>query len=183
MSAFLLPCTCGSDIRVTRAQAGGTTTCPSCGREAAVPKFRDLARLKVAGAEPAATRGGRERPWTVLHTMLLAGTLIAAACALGSQSFVPPEVEMFAPDKVRESVLRAPTDEVLSTLRTRLAVSGIDRPPTETESKTKARSDFYYRLRDGLRLTAAIGAATAVAGALGLLLRGRGTGAGGGRPS
>ena len=178
MSAYLLPCTCGSDIRVTSAQAGGSTTCPSCGREASVPKFRDLTSLKKAGAAPAGTVAAGRRPWTLAHTALLAGTLIAAACALGSRSFVPPEVEMFDPDRIRESVRRAPTDEVLSTLRTRLAVSGIDRPPTETEAKTKARSDFYYRLRDGLRLTAAVGAAVAVLGAIGLLLRGRGAAAG-----
>lgn len=175
MSAYLLPCTCGGDIRVSAAQAGGTATCPACGREAAVPKFRDLSTLRKAGAAP--TAAGR-RPWTLPHTMLLAGTLIAAACALGSGAFVPPEVEMFDPDQIRQSVLRAPTDEVLSTLRTRLAVSGIDRQPTLTEAKTKARSDFYYRLRDGLRWAAAAGGATALLGALGILLRGRGGAAG-----
>ena len=182
MSAYLLPCSCGRDIRVTTAQAGGSASCPSCGRETAVPKFRDLNRLKKAGGEPTGAAGDGRSPWTLLHTMILAGTLIAAACALGSQSFVPPEVEMFDPDRIRESVLRAPTDEVLSTLRTRLAVSGIDRPPTEVEAKTKARSDFYYRLRDGLRLAAAACGAAAVLGGLGLLLRGRGAATAGRAP-
>ncbi len=174
MSAYLLPCTCGSDIRVTTAQAGGSATCPSCGREVAVPKLRDLAALVKAGAAPTGAAGVQRRPWTAFHTMLLAGTLIAAACALSSRSFVPPEVVEIDPDRIRESVLRAPTDEVLSTLRTQLVLSGIDRPPTAIEAKAKARSDFYYRLRDGLLLGSAAGAAAAAIGAIGLLLRGRG---------
>lgn len=181
MSVFLLPCECGSDIRVTKAQAGGTVTCPACRREATAPRFRELSRLEVAGAA-AVDRGPRAgRPWTLFHTLLLAGTLIAASCALGSVSFVPPEVEMFDGGTIRDSVLQAPTDEVLSVLRTRLVPSGVDRPPTEMEAKTRARSDFYYSLRDGLRIAAAIGALAALIGGLGIIFGGRGAGGGGGK--
>lgn len=105
--------------------------------------------------------------------------MLAVGCGLGSLSFVPPEVEMFDGATIRDSVLRAPTDEVLSVLRTRLQSSGVDRPPTEMEAKTRARSEYYYRLRDGLRLAAGAGLASALIGALGLLLA-RNRGAGGG---
>ena len=179
MNAFLLPCVCGSEIPVTAAQAGGSAPCPTCGRQAAVPKYRDLARLRRGDERTAPASPRRRAPWTVFHTMLLLGSMLAVGCGLGSLSFVPPEVEMFDGATIRDSVLRAPTDEVLSVLRTRLQSSGVDRPPTEMEAKTRARSDYYYRLRDGLRLAAGAGLASALIGALGLLLA-RNRGAGGG---
>lgn len=175
MSAHLLPCRCGSDITVTAAQAGGRARCDACGAEMEVPTFRELSRLKKAEAAPKPAAAGA-RSWSAFHSMFLAGTLLAAACGLGSVAFVPPEIEMFDAATVRESVVRAPTDEVLTVLRTRLAASGIERPFTVQEAKSSARADFYYSLRDGLRIAAAIGGLVALAGAAGVVLgRGRGT--------
>lgn len=170
MSAFLLPCTCGRAIRVTTAQAGGMIVCPECGRDQAVPKLRDLARLERAGTSMPGTASRGDRPWTLFHTLLLAGTLLAAGFGLGSLTFIPPEVERFDADAIRDSVIRAPTSEVLAALRTRLVPTGIDRPPTDLEAKSQKRSDFYHRLRDGLRLAAMAGAALALLGGIGMLL-------------
>ena len=169
MNGFLLPCGCGADIPVTGAQAGGRVTCRSCGREEQVPKFRDLAKLRVAAASSAAPATRSGRVWTAMHTLFLAGSLLAASCGLGSLTITPPEAEMFDSDTLRASVMKAPTDEVLAAWKTRLAPAGIDRPLTEQEAKAHARTNFYTYLRDGLRGAAAIGVLVAVVGGLGAL--------------
>lgn len=171
MAGYLLPCGCGADIVVTTAKAGGIVTCPACGGESQVPKLRDLSALRPAAStvRSRSTMGARE--WTAAHTMLLAGTLIAAACGLGSVALVPPEVKFLDSRAIRDSVMSVPTDEVLSRFRERLAISGIERPPTIDEARSIARSDFYVFLRDSLRVGAAAGALVALLGGAWILLR------------
>lgn len=173
MTAYLLPCRCGADIAVTAAKAGGMVSCPACGGETQVPKLRDLAGLRPATSSARSSASPRGGSWTAAHTMLLAGTLVATASGLGSLAFVPPEVIMMDSEKIRDSVMSAPTDEVLSVMRTRLARAGIQRPPTGDEARSIARSDFYVFLRDSLRLVAAAGAIVALLGGAWILLRGR----------
>lgn len=173
MTAYLLPCTCGKDIVVTAARAGGLVTCPTCGGERPVPKLRDLSGLTVATATARNTVSTHGSAWTAAHTMLLAGALVAAACGLGSLSFVPPAAKLMDSRTIRDSVMGAPTDEVFTVLRTRLAPLGIERPPTADEAESKARSDFYTALRDGLRIAAAAGALVSLLGAAWMLLGGR----------
>jgi hypothetical protein len=76
---------------------------------------------------------------------------------------------MFDDATIRSSVMRAPTDEVYSAWATRLVHASVDRPPTETEAKSRVRSDYYHTLRNGLRAAAALGALAALAGGLGVL--------------
>lgn len=170
MSAYLLPCDCGTDIVVTTAQAGGSATCPACGRAAAVPRFRELSALPRATSAPPRAPAGARRPWRLGHTFLLVGALVAAGCTLGSMSFQPPAMEWVSSEKIRSSVMQAATDEVYSMLRTRLVPAGVERPPTADESKMRARTDFYSAIRDGLRVAAAVGAGVALLGALLLAL-------------
>jgi hypothetical protein len=170
MSAYLLPCDCGTDIVVTAAQAGGSATCPACGRAAAVPRFRELSALPRATSAPARASSGARRPWRIGHTLLLVGALATAGCTLGSMSFQPPAMEWVSSEKIRSSVMQAATDEVYTMMRTRLVPSGVERPPTADESKMRARTDFYAGIRDGLRTAAAIGAGVALLGGLLLLL-------------
>lgn len=176
MSVYLLPCGCGTDIAVTAAQAGGRVKCSSCGVEVEVPKFRDLTKLKVSSAPVPNRSGGGPRRWTALHTMLLAGGLLAAACGLASMSFEPPKVALLDAKTLMESVKQAPIDEVYAVWRTRMELTGIDRPPTEQEAKSRARSDFYTTLQSGLRWAAAIGGAVSMIGGLGVLASRRGEG-------
>lgn len=173
MAGYLLPCRCGADIVVTVAKAGGVATCPACGVESAVPKLRDLSRLEPAKVPGRQAGSARPVTWTAAHTMLLAGALVAAACGLGSVALVPPEVKIMESRTIRDSVMSAPTDEVFTVLRTRLASFGIERPPTADEAKSTARADFYLALRDALRAAAAIGALIALLGGALILLRGR----------
>lgn len=170
MSAYLLPCDCGTDIVVTAAQAGGQAACPACGRAAAVPRFRELQALRRATSAPIPAAAGARRPWRIGHTFLLVGALVTAGCTLGSMSFQPPAMEWVSSEKIRSSVMQAATDEVYAMLRTRLVPSGVERPPTADESKMRARSDFYAGIRDGLRVAAMVGVGLAVLGGLLLLL-------------
>ena len=140
MTSFLLPCGCGVDIPVTSSQAGGLATCPACGREEPVPRLRDLGKLRAAAAPRGKGDVGASRRWTGMHTLVLAGSLLAATAGLLSLSFTPPEVEMFDDATIRSSAMRAPTDEVYS-----------------------------HTLRNGLRTAAAVGALAALAGGLGVL--------------
>ena len=173
MTSFLLPCGCGVDIPVTSSQAGGLATCPACGREEPVPRLRDLGKLRAAAAPRGKGDVGASRSWTGMHTLVLAGSLLAATGGLLSLSFTPPEVEMFDDATIRSSAMRAPTDEVYSAWVTRLVHASVDRPPTEMEAKSKARSDYYHTLRNGLRAAAAVGALAALAGGLGVLFSAR----------
>lgn len=170
MTSFLLPCACGVDIPVTSSQAGGQTTCPACGREEPVPRLRDLGKLRIATVEPVARSA---RGWSGMHTLLLAGSLLAAAAGLLSVSFTPPEVVLFDDATIKSSVMQAPTDEVYSAWATRLFYTSVDRPPTELEAKSRARSDYYHSLRDGLRIAATIGVIAALGGGIGLAFSGR----------
>jgi len=169
MNAFLLPCGCGADIPVTKAQAGGRVTCQACGRDEQVPKFRDLGKLREASAPRTDDRDRSRRTWTAMHTLLLAGSLLAATCGLGSLTITPPVAETFDAKTLRASVMQAPLDEVYAAWKTRLSPAGIDRPRTDSEAKAHARTDFYTTLRDGLRGAAALGAILAIAGGLGAL--------------
>lgn len=173
MTSFLLPCTCGVDIPVSSSQAGGLATCPACGRAEPVPRLRDLGKLRVATAPRGKGEAGAGRRWTGMHALVLAGGLLAATTGLLSVSFTPPEMELFDDATIKSSVMKAPTDEVYSAWATRLAHASVDRPPTEIEAKSKARSDYYHALRNGLRTAAGFGALAAAGGVLGLIFAGR----------
>src|SRR5262249_20441892 len=72
---YLLPCSCGQQIRVGVAQAGAQIVC-ACGRKLRVPTMRGLRELKVA---PAVTAGATKPGWSSWH---------GAAFALGLLSVV-----------------------------------------------------------------------------------------------
>jgi hypothetical protein len=48
--------------------------------------------------------------------------------------------------------------------------------PTELEAKSRARSDYYYNLRNSLRAAAGMGALVALTGVVGVLARGKANG-------
>ena len=75
---YLLPCTCGQQLRVAPAQAGGQVSC-ACGRSVAVPTLRGLRELKPAPeAAPAKTVAG----WSPVHGAIFAAGLLLAAAGL-----------------------------------------------------------------------------------------------------
>lgn len=169
MNAYLLPCACGADIPVSAAQAGGQIGCPACGRLEAVPKLRDLGQLPRAAAEAVVGRRATAAGWTILHTLLLAGSLLAIGCGLGSMLVTPPEFELLDSAVLQASVNAASATDVITAFRTRLEMTALERPLTEQEAKSLNRSTFYTRLRDGLRAAALLGALAAVGGGVGIL--------------
>jgi hypothetical protein len=87
-----------------------------------------------------------------MHTLVLAGSLLAASAGLLSLSFTPPEVELFDDATIRSSVMRAPTDEVYSAWATRLVHASVDRPPTEIEALRAAPPDSVIRCEECRRI-------------------------------
>ena len=112
---------------------------------------------------------GREEPVPRLRDL---GKLRAAAAPRGKGD-VGASRRWTGMHTIRSSAMRAPTDEVYSAWATRLVHASVDRPPTEMEAKSKARSDYYHTLRNGLRTAAAVGALAALAGGLGVLFSAR----------
>jgi hypothetical protein len=72
-----LPCQCGREVVVTRAQAGGTVTC-ECGAELNVPTLRGLAELRPA---PVVAGAGRSN-WDDRHRVGFLLALGAISCLL-----------------------------------------------------------------------------------------------------
>ena len=74
--AYLLPCSCGSEVAVERAQAGGSVRC-ACGHEIDVPPLGALMSLRsvgdAAGAPESDVRGAWKRTSFLL---LLVGALV-----------------------------------------------------------------------------------------------------------
>lgn len=71
---YLLPCQCGQNVRVGRAQAGQQVTCV-CGKSLTVPTLRGIQELQPAPPESAPAKG---RAWTPIHGALFAAGLLAA---------------------------------------------------------------------------------------------------------
>jgi hypothetical protein len=79
MPDYLLPCECGREVVVTRAQAGDTVTC-ECGAKLSVPTLRGLAELRPAPV--AAGAGARSRNWDDRHRVGFLLALGAVTCLL-----------------------------------------------------------------------------------------------------
>jgi hypothetical protein len=75
MAKYLLACTCGKEIVVDVAQAGGQASC-DCGASLAVPTLRNLRHLPPVAAEPAEAASPT---WSLRHGLV--ALAIIAACA------------------------------------------------------------------------------------------------------
>jgi hypothetical protein len=58
MSQFLLPCSCGAKLPVSKSQAGMSLLCPECGVSVEVPTIRKLSELAIAIPETKRTKSG-----------------------------------------------------------------------------------------------------------------------------
>lgn len=79
MSQFLLPCSCGAQIPVSRSQAGMALQCPSCGKSIDVPTIRHIAALPPATT----TTTTADRPTTPPSILLRVLTGIFLISAIG----------------------------------------------------------------------------------------------------
>jgi hypothetical protein len=109
MSEYLLNCSCGQKVSVSKRQAGHSVRC-SCGNELEVPTLRALAELERAdaGASPAATRAWNDRQR--LAFVLAAGSLGIGLLAGYFAVRLPPMPE---PPQLIEIDEHTPTGDVL----------------------------------------------------------------------
>jgi len=56
MQRYRLRCECGTDIRVSKGQAGGEVTCGSCGRSLPVPMLREFGSFPSRSLMPVRPR-------------------------------------------------------------------------------------------------------------------------------
>jgi hypothetical protein len=75
---YLLPCSCGQNIRVGTAQAGGKVTCV-CGQSLSVPTLRGLRQLVEA---PPESRKRAAAPWGPVQRTLFAVGLLTAGVGI-----------------------------------------------------------------------------------------------------
>ncbi|MCY2983247.1 MAG: hypothetical protein NTY15_06360 [Planctomycetota bacterium] len=63
MSQFLLPCSCGAKLPVSKSQAGMSLQCAECGVSVEVPTIRKLSALALATPETKRAKAGHGLKW------------------------------------------------------------------------------------------------------------------------
>jgi len=161
MKTFLLPCPCSVDIPVSAGLAGGRVSCPSCGREIDVPKFRELARLRE---QPVAV--STQTRWSAAHAVGLAGAALAVIAWAASMLVLPRADIAFDRAAIRAAVRAAPDSDIYRAWKQGLSRSGVARPPTTAEEKLLRASRFSEGISRGLQILGGLGALAAAAAAL-----------------
>jgi hypothetical protein len=157
---FLLPCgACGHEIEVVAGQAGGQVECPSCGRRNDVPKFRDLAQLRLkADVVAVPTR------WGLPQAVALAG-VAWAALSWGTAAWVGLAPKPVIDVNRIHAVIDAGNDTALYQSLQELASATVDRPPFLDEVALQRQSLFARGMSRTLYAIGGLGAlAAAVAG-------------------
>ena len=70
MSQFLLPCSCGANVPVSRSQAGMTLPCPECGKVVDVPTIRVMNTLQVATQTAIPVAGKSQSTWLRIFAVI-----------------------------------------------------------------------------------------------------------------
>ena len=168
VKTYLLPCECSGEVAITAADAGGTVACPRCGRRIDVPKLRNLGNLREASA----TAGPVRRRWTVGHTTVLVGVLLAGTAGLVSRLFQPPpppsRVDL---EDLRRKLAATPTANIYGLWATELRQRGIAPLPTREEEVYRGKASAAAVWRHRLEYAAAGALALAMTGALAVVLR------------
>lgn len=166
ITAFGLPCECGAEIAVTAGQAGGRVTCMSCGREAVIPKLRDLEPFRRQRTVAAQAAGH----WKPAHAATLLGSLVFVSAVAGAAWFdrsLSPAVDEGA---LRAMILSADDLTVYRGWTGELCRARVYRPPADQELAVLRRARFAGALSRGLSVVAGVGLLAALAGGGVLLL-------------
>lgn len=105
-TTYLLPCSCGRDIRIEPRQAGETVLC-ECGETCAIPTMREVQRLRPApavGISSTATKSAWENPQRLLVTGLVLLLLAAIAAVILYGQFPAQFAGLPAPEAERQRV-------------------------------------------------------------------------------
>jgi len=161
MPTYLLPCRCSAEIPVSKGQAGGQVTCPTCGAVVAVPKLRDFAGLREQVAT--VTSG---TVWTAAHAWLLTG-LVAAALGWSAAGLARSGIaNTFSPDAIRAAVAAANDVDVYKAWKQELSQAGVWRPPSAAEEKLLRAWQFSSGVARILQFVGTLGALAAAAAAV-----------------
>lgn len=175
MTTYLLPCDCAADVAVTAGQAGGRVTCRQCGRELAVPKFGDLARLR---RQEAVVRPGA-RLWRPAKAVVFLGAIVCAAALLVALWLAPRATSALDERALRAAVLSVDDLTVYRVWSEGLSRERVRRPPADEELALLRQTRFADGLRGVLHIVAACGALAALAAGLRLVLSSLPSGSGG----
>ncbi len=163
---FLLSCEdCRHEIEVVAGQAGGEVVCPTCGRRTAVPKFRDLSRLRIK-AEPSAAASR----WGVSQAVATAGIALAAL-SWGTAAWVGavPKAAL-NPDWIRANI-EAGDDKALYQSLQAYSRSSVERLPLNGEVALQRQTQFAQGMSRTLYAIGGLGAAAAVGAGLAAVAR------------
>ena len=168
-TTYLLPCSCGRDIRIELRQAGETVRC-ECGRTSAVPTMRAIRSLRPASASnttPAATKPAWGNPQRFLVAGLVVVLLAAIAAAILYIQFPAHFAGMPSPETVRQHVKSMSIKDTRFYFH-RWLEPGID--ISERADVQRNRSQVYLGMA-ALAVLAAIGLILAGVGAAGIVRR------------
>lgn len=166
MTTYLVPCDCSADVAVTAGQAGGRVECRQCGREIAVPKLGDLARLR---RQEAAARPHYEA-WRPAQAVVFLGAIASAGALLASLWIAPRASGVLDERSLRAAVLAVDDLTAYRVWSEGLSRVGVRRPPADQELALLRQTRFADGMRGGLHLVAACGALAALAAGLRLAL-------------
>ena len=152
MPDYLLPCECGREVIVSRAQAGGEVTC-ECGAKLSVPTLRGLAQLRPAPVSTGATR----RNWDDRHRVGFLLALGAVSCLLVAGylwASLPPVAAQPSQQEFTELVENAKPDELF--FYHSEAIHGLDRTMAASDDVLRVRQVISWSI--GIVLTMALAA-------------------------
>lgn len=153
MPNYLLPCECGRDVVVTRAQAGDTVTC-ECGARLSIPTLRGLTSLRPA---PVSGAGARNRNWDDRHRVGFLLALGAVTCLLVAGylwASLPEFPEQPSQQDYAELVETATPEELF--FYHSEAIHGLDRTTPANEDILRVRQVISWSI--GIVLTMALAA-------------------------
>ena len=168
---YLLPCTCGRQVKVDASQAGLTVAC-RCGAQLEVPTLRGLKQLEQVDDAPRhVSRGGEG--WGPRQAMILGGLLLVGlSLAGGGYLYATLPAEPIEPEfAINRELLQKQVESMnLSqtfALWTHMVKNGLDPKPHAAIRNYKAQKKQYEAIMRSRRHWAI---ADATVGAVGLLI-------------
>lgn len=166
-TTYLLPCSCGRNLRVEPRQAGETVRC-ECGLTCAVPTMRAVQNLRPAST----TLPAEAKPaWGNPQRLLVAGLVIVSLAAISAVILYIQFPTHFAglrpPEQERQFVKSLPPLETMRYFRTRI-LPGIE---LYESAEVQRKEKMVYLGMGSLAVFAAIGLSLVGVGVTGIMRR------------
>jgi len=115
MSQYLLPCSCGANIPVSRSQAGMSLPCPQCAKILDVPTIRNMASLAAISDTPEKAKSSRAPIW--LGPVAALAFLVAVSAFFYCGSLVWERYQILSSLAAQKIDLAITEEDFLSDLR------------------------------------------------------------------